>query len=118
VSLFEKAKELGNQIRETQEYQELERCSESLKEDSEAQQIIQNVQEAQNSIEFSQKAGVEPSEDQNNQFNQLREQMMANLTVRNYMKAQEEFNNMMKQVNEAISTGITGESGAEESAEE
>ncbi len=116
MSLFEKAKELGNQIKETQEYQELERAGESLKQDQEAQQLIQEVQEVQNNIEFSQKAGVEPSEEQTNNFNQLREKMMSNLTVRNYMKAQEDFNNFMKQVNEAISSGISGDE--EEDGEE
>lgn len=117
MDLFEKAKELGGKIKETQEYQELERASQSLKDDPEAQQIIQEVQESQNNMEFSQKAGVEPSEEQTNQFNSLKEKMMSNLTVRSYMKAQEDFNNFMKQVNESISSGITGEEGQEESGE-
>jgi len=109
LDLFEKAKELGSKIKETQEYQELERVSNSLKEDPEAQQLIQQVQETQNSMEFSQKSGVQPEQEQVDQFNALKEQMMSNLTVRNYMKAQEDFSNFMKQVNEAISSGITGE---------
>ena len=117
MEVFEKAKELGNQIKETQEYQELERVSQTLKDDPEAQQIIQQVQESQNSIEFSQKAGVEPGQEQVDQFNSLKDQMMSNLTVRNYMKAQEDFNNFMKKVNEAISSGITGEEMSESEEE-
>ena len=117
LSLHEKARELGREIRETEEYKELERLGEKLKEDSEAQQLIQNVQEAQKNIEFAQQAGVQPSEDQTQEFNNLREQMQSNITVRSFMKAQEEFNNIMKEVNDSISKGMTNEEEGEKDGE-
>ena len=104
-----KAKELGQEIKKTPEYQELERTGENLKTDSNAQELIQNVQEVQRQIEFSQQSGVQPDQEQISRFNDLREKMHANLSVRNFMKAQEEFNSVMKSVNDAISEGITGE---------
>ncbi len=112
-----KAKDLGQEISKTPEYQELERTGENLKTDSAAQQLIQDVQEVQRQIEFSQKSGVQPDQEQIARFNELREQMHANLSVRNFVKAQEEFNNVMKSVNDAISEGITGESLTDETGE-
>jgi len=108
LALEDKAKELGQEIKETEEYKELERAGDNLKDDPSAQELIQAVQEAQKTIEFSQQSGVEPPEEQTTNFNNLREQMHGNLTVRSFMKAQEDFNNVMKSVNDAISEGITG----------
>ncbi len=113
MSLEDKAKELGQEIRETEEYQELERAGDNLKSDPTAQELIQAVQEAQKTLEFSQQSGVQPGEEQVTNFNNLREQMHSNLTVRSFMKAQEDFNNVMKTVNDAISYGITGEKNVE-----
>ncbi len=104
-----KAKDLGQEIRKTPEYEELERTGENLKADASAQQLIQDVQEVQRQIDFSQQSGVQPDQEQVARFHDLREQMHANLSVRNFMKAQEEFNSVMKSVNDAISAGITGE---------
>ncbi len=116
MDLNEKAKDLGREIRKTDAYQELERAGENLKQDDQAQQLVQQVQEVQRQMEFSQQAGVQPDQQQMQQFAQLREQMQSNITVKAFMKAQEEFNNVMKEVNEAISEGVTGES--EEGEEE
>jgi len=116
LDLNEKAKDLGREIRKTDAYQELERAGENLKQDDQAQQLVQQVQEVQRQMEFSQQAGVQPDQQQMQQFAQLREQMQSNITVKAFMKAQEEFNNVMKEVNEAISEGVTGES--EEGEEE
>ncbi len=117
MAINEKAKDLGKEIRETPEYQELERTGENLKADSSAQQLIQDVQEIQRQIEFAQQSGVQPDQEQVAKFNDLREQMHANISVRNFMKAQEEFNSIMKSVNDAISEGITGEAPTDETGE-
>lgn len=118
MDLNEKAKELGQEIRKTDAYQELERAGENLKEDPQAQELIQQVQEAQRQIEFSQQAGVQPDQEQIEKFTQLREQMQTNITVKAFMKAQEDFNNIMKDINEAISEGVTGEKPGEEGGEQ
>lgn len=114
MNLLEKAKELGRELKKTEEYQELERTNQQMKEDPAAQQLIQDVQEAQQRLQFSQQSGIQPTQEQIADFNQKRETLNTNITVRALMKAQEDFNSMMKQVNDAITEGMQGEDEAEQ----
>ena len=113
MELMEKAKELGRELRTTEEFQELERTNEQFREDADAQKLVQDVQEAQQALQFSQQTGVQPTEEQVNAFNQKKENLQTNITVRALMKAQDSFNEMMKEVNEAISEGMKGEESTE-----
>lgn len=113
MELMEKAKELGRELRTTEEFQELERTNEQFREDAAAQKLVQDVQEAQQALQFSQQTGVQPTEEQVNAFNQKKENLQTNITVRALMKAQDSFNEMMKEVNEAISEGMKGEESTE-----
>ncbi len=109
MSVFEKAKELGNEIRQTEEYQELERTSQNVQENTEANQMIKEIQELQQQIQFAQQSGVQPSQEQVQQFNDMKAKMDANLTIQAYAKAQESFNQLMQNVNSSISEGIKPE---------
>ncbi len=109
MDVEKKAKELGNEISKTEEYKELERTSQNVQENQEANQMIEKIQELQQNIQFAQQSGVQPSEEQLQQFNDLKQQMNANLTIQAYAKAQEEFNKLMQEVNSAISKGIKPE---------
>ena len=109
MSVIEKAKELGKEIRKTEEYKELERVSENIQGDADANQMINEIQELQQQIQFAQQSGVEPSQDQINQFNDLKSKMGTNLTIQAYAKAQNDFNQFMQDVNSAISEGINPE---------
>ncbi len=113
MSVIEKAKELGQEIRKTEQYQELERVSENMQSDSEANQMIKEVQELQQQIQFAQQSGVQPSEDQIQQFNDLKSKMDTNLTIQAYAKAQNEFSQFMQEVNSSISEGIDPHSDKE-----
>ncbi len=106
MSVIEKAKELGQEIRKTEEYQELERVSENMQEDSEASQMIKEIQELQQQIQFAQQSGVQPSEEQIQRFNDLKSKMDTNLTIQAYARAQNEFSEFMQKVNSSISEGI------------
>ncbi len=114
MDVEKKAKELGNEIAKTDEYQELERTSKNVQENTEANQMIEKVQELQQNIQFAQQSGVQPSEEVIQQFNDLKQQMNANLTIQAYAKAQEAFNQLMNDVNSAISKGIKPEEDEEQ----
>lgn len=109
MTVIEKAKELGREIKETDEFKELERANESIKEDQIASKIIEDINDIQQKINFSQNSGVQPSPEQISQFNDLKEKMESNLTIQSFMKAQEQFNEIMQNINSAISEGIGGE---------
>ncbi len=113
MSVMEKAKDLGKEIRSTEQYQELERVSENMQEDTEASQMIQEIQELQQQIQFAQQSGVQPNEEQIQQFNNLKSKMDTNLTIQAYAKAQNDFSQFMQEVNSAISEGINPEADKE-----
>ncbi len=113
MSVMEKARDLGKEIRNTEQYQELERVSENMQEDTEASQMIKEIQELQQQIQFAQQSGVQPSEDQIQQFNDLKSKMDTNLTIQAYAKAQNDFSQFMQEVNSAISEGINPEADKE-----
>lgn len=106
MSVIEKAKELGKEIRKTEQYQELERVSENIQEDAEANQMIKEIQALQQQIQFAQQSGVQPSPEQIEEFNNLKSKMDTSLTIQAYAKAQNEFSQFMQDVNSAISDGI------------
>ncbi len=106
MSVISKAKELGKEIRKTEQYRELERVSENMQEDTEANQMIKEIQELQQQIQFAQQSGVQPGQEQIEQFNNLKSKMDTSLTIQAYAKAQNDFSQFMQEVNSAISEGI------------
>ncbi len=106
MSVIEKAKDLGKEIRKTPEYKELERATHNVKGDSEANKMIEDIQEIQQQIQFAQQSGVDPSQDQIDQFNNLKSKMDTSLTIQAYAKAQNDFSQFMQNVNNAIGEGI------------
>lgn len=108
LNILEKAKELGRDLHNTEEYQRLQEVNKRLNEDSDALKLIQSFQEAQRSIQFSQQSGVQPTQEQIVDYENKRKKLESNLNLLAYMKATEEFYAVMKQVNEAISAGIEG----------
>ncbi len=107
--IIEKAKELGREIKNTPEFKELEKANENIKEDQLASKIIEDINDIQQKISFSQNSGVQPSPEHVSQFNDLKDKMESNLTIQSFMKAQEKFSEVMQNINSAISEGISGE---------
>jgi len=107
MSVIVKAKELGKEIRKTEQYRELERVSENMQEDAEANQMVREIQDLQQQIQFAQQSGVQPSQEQIEEFNNLKSKMDTSLTIQAYAKAQNDFSEFMQDVNNAISEGIS-----------
>lgn len=114
MDVNEKAKELGDVISKTEEYKELERTSQNVHENSEANQMIEEIQDLQQKIQFAQQSGVQPSPEQIEQYNDLKARMNANLTIKAYARAQESFSQLMQEVNSSISEGIKSEEDKEQ----
>ncbi len=108
--IIEKAKELGIEIRNTEEFKDLERANQNIKNDELASKIIEDINELQQKIVFAQNSGVQPSQEQISQFNELKVMMDSNIPILGFIKAQEKFNVIMQDINAAISEGIGGDS--------
>ena len=64
------------------------------------------IQDLQQKIQFAQQSGVEPSEEQIQQFNDVKAKMDASLTIQAYAKAQNELSQFMQDINCAISRTV------------
>jgi len=106
MSVIEKAKELGQEIRKTAEYREMERVTANIEEDVEASQMIREIQGLQQQIQFARQSGVQPSQEQIDQFNGIKDKMDNSLTIQAYARAQNVFGQFMQDINNAIGEGI------------
>ncbi len=109
MEMLDKAKELGSEIRKTDQYKELERTTDNVQADPDANSLVEDIQKIQQQIQFSQQSGVQPSQEQVDQFNEAKGKMDANLTIQAYAKARTNFDQLMQDVNNAISSGINPE---------
>ncbi len=108
-ALIEKARELGAAMRDTEEFQKLEAAEENMNRDLEAQALLKGIQEAEQTLRQLQQSGLQPTQEQMQEFHSKRDQMSQNATVSRFMNAQEEFSTVVQEVNGAISEGMTGE---------
>jgi len=107
--LMEKAKDLGKAIRNSSEFQELKKKEDILSQDPAAQEIIKNVQEVQQQLESAQRMGMPPEQEQMDKFENMRKEMHENNTLKELVTAQQDLNELMKEVNQAITDGIQEE---------
>ena len=108
MSVFEKAKELGQEIKRSQEYKEVRRTGQDIQDNADAQQIIQDIQTVQGQLEFAQNAGVPPTEEQMEEYNNVQSKMESNSLIQAYLKAQDDYSQLMQEVNKSISEEING----------
>ncbi len=106
MSIFEKARELGQEIKETQEFKEIQRTGQNIKDNAEAQQLIQDIQSIQQQLEFAENSGIHPDQELLEQLEDIRLIMENNILIMDYMKAQEDYSRMMQEVNNTVSEEI------------
>ncbi|MFO8060401.1 MAG: YlbF family regulator [Bacillota bacterium] len=112
-ALFEKARELGAAMRDTEEFQKLAAAEENMNRDLEAQALLRDIQEAEQTLHKLQQSGLQPTQEQMQEFQGKREQMSQNAAVSRFMQAQAEFTAVVQEVNGAISEGMKGEDADE-----
>lgn len=68
--------------------------------------MVEEIQKLQQQIQFAQQSGVQPSQEQIQQFQDMKGRMDTSLTIQAYAKARGDFDQLMQDVNSAISEGI------------
>ncbi len=106
MSIFEKARELGQEIKETQEFKEIQRTGQNIKDNPDAQQLIQDIQTIQQQLELAENAGVQPDQEHLEELDNIRLKMENNILIKDYMKAQEDYSRLMQEVNNTISEEV------------
>ncbi len=108
MSLETKAKELADVMKETEEYQGLNSAQTRVKLDPVAQDLLTQLQTAQQELQQAQAQGQQITPDQISQFQSLEQQAQNNLTLQNLIKAQQAFGEVMNTVNEKLGEELFG----------
>ena len=104
--LEEKAKDLGRVIGQSPEYQAVKRSSEALNSDREAVTILQQMEKIRMEAQQMVQRGEQPTEEMEQQLDQLLTQVQSNSVYQRAISAQENFDKVMYQVNNWIMEGM------------
>jgi len=110
VSVTEKAQELGTALRETEEATILQAAEMNLDNDPESLKLITEFQQRFQKIKSAQDAGEEVSGEEIESFNQVQEKVKTDKNIQAYFAAQQQFNQLLQQVNNIINHVLRGES--------
>ena len=111
AGIYEKAKDLGNALARTDEYQALKRASDAAEEDRDLVELRNRIQALEAELQAVIQAGQEPSEDLKSSYGQVAEELQAMPAFQRVIAAQTNFEKVMYKVNETVAKGI--EEGAQ-----
>ncbi len=118
MSVNEKAKELGQELIESEEYKELKKKESALYDDEEATSLLEEYENTNKQLQMARANGQEVSEKQQKQLQSIQMKMEQNPTIKSYIESQKKFNEIMNSVNEIINGYITGEDEEQEAQEQ
>ena len=111
AEIFEKARELGQAIIESNEYKELKACEQAQENDEEALALLKEYSEVRSNLA----AEIQKGDVSEERIAQIREEleeayskMTTNDTITAYINAQRTFQSIIDQMNNIISFHITG----------
>lgn len=111
MSIMKKAKDLGDAIVESTEYKELLVAQDTMQANEEAQGILQEFQQKQQMVQMMTMNGQEATDEVREELTALQTKMQENEDIKNFMDAQNKFNQVMQTVNQVISAALAGEEG-------
>ena len=102
----ERAQDLGRLIGQTDEYKALKRASERLREDSECQRLLAEMEKLAGEIEGAARLGCEPTPQQTQQYDTAVQSIQVSPVYQQMAVAQANFEKLMAKVNARIYEGI------------
>ncbi len=118
MSVIEKAKELGQELVEAEEYKELKKKESALYDDEEATSLLEEYENTNKQLQMARANGQEVSEKQQKELQSIQMKMEQNPAIKSYIESQKKFNEVMNSVNKIINGYITGEEGEQEAQEQ
>lgn len=103
MTIEQKAKELAEAVKETEEYQDLNSAHARLKLDVAAQDLITKIQKLQEDVHRVQMEGQPVDNAKVDEIKALHASAGQNETISKLFKSQEKFNNLMQSISEKIS---------------
>jgi cell fate (sporulation/competence/biofilm development) regulator YlbF (YheA/YmcA/DUF963 family) len=110
AGIYQMARELGEALARTDEYQALKRAMDAGSEDRELVEIKNRLDGLERQIETSLRAGQEPDEELKRTYTDAAEELQALAGYQRLVAAQSNFEKVMYKVNQTVAEGI--EAGA------
>ncbi len=105
-SIMDKAKDLGNALARTDEYQALKRAMDSVDEDRELVELRTKIEKLESQLEADMRAGQQPSDELRTEYQEVASELQARPAFQRVVAAQANFEKIMHKVNETVSQGI------------
>lgn len=109
MTIIEKAKVLGEALRDSAEFKALNEAESRMHKDEVAEKLFQDLQAKQRLIRINQMQGKQVSDAEIREIQNLQVRMQEIKVVQDYHKASENFNRLLQQVNAIIQQTLTGE---------
>lgn len=106
VNIYDTANELSRQLRETQEYQGLQKVFEALKADSDTFDTFKKFQQAQADAQHKQMTGQQPTDDEIKNIQNLAKEVSGKKVVQDLMNQERQVDSMLQQLNKTITSPI------------
>jgi len=106
AGLEEMAKDLGQALARTDEYQALKRAISAADEDREIVELRNKIEKLEQSLQQKIRQGEQPDEDKVDDYEELVGELQAKPTYQKLAAAQANFDKIVKKVNETISKGL------------
>lgn len=105
-SIVEKAKSFAKVLASSQEFQEFYSIQEKLKQDGEAQSLIEKFQDKQREVWEAQMGGIVLSEEAIGEIKKLQLKLQANPTIMEWTRAQQKVIGLIQDTNQVISDAV------------
>ena len=99
--VLNKARELGEALRESDEYKELLEAQKALDEDKETQELLNEYNAKAQEIQLKQMTG-EPVEESMNELQGIEKKIMESESMQRYMDAENKFKELVDSANQTI----------------
>ena len=106
MNIDEKARDLGRTIGQSPEYQAFKRANDALGADTEALDMLRQMEKLRMDAQQMMQRGERPTETMEQELDQLLGKIQVNATYQRLLVAQENFDKVMGKVNEWILEGI------------
>jgi cell fate (sporulation/competence/biofilm development) regulator YlbF (YheA/YmcA/DUF963 family) len=104
--ITEMAKELGQALGRTDEYQALKRAASAIDDDREMVEMKNELEKLEATMVSNLQAGKEPDQESRDRYEELARELQSRSGYQRLVAAQSNFDKLLQKVNETISSGI------------
>lgn len=105
-AIQEKAREVGRLLSQTDEYKALKRANAQLSDDRDSVALLNRLEELQDEFAVALRTGIEPSQEKQDEYEGLLDQLQGRGVYQGVVAAQSNFDRLMMRINEEIARGI------------